>query len=151
MQRTVIPALLLLSVAPLAAAKEPAPRILGLRLGMSYAQAQSRLKEIGQFKSEDEGQQVWILSHDPRYQYAIVGFDRSRQLRYVTVLARPEGKPVSYSDLGDLSSATRSGGPGNLRYTWKVRDEIGGFEYLVIAKGKNNRYLDRYAVKRLGV
>lgn len=151
MQRTVVPALLLLSVAPLGVAKQPAPRILGLHLGMSYAQTQSRLKEIGQFKSEDEGQQVWILSHDQRYQYAIVGFDRSRQLRYITVLARPEGKPVSYSDLGDLASATRSGGPGNLRYTWKAHDEIGGFEYVVIAKGKNNRYLERYAVKRLGV
>jgi len=151
MQRTVIPALFLLSVAPLAVAKEPTPGILGLRLGMPYAQAHARLKEIGQFKSEDEGQQVWILSHDQRYQYAIVGFDRNHHLRYVTVLARPEGKPVSYSDLGDLASATRSGGPGNLRYTWKVHDEMGGFEYLVIAKGKNHRYLDRYAVKRLGV
>jgi len=151
MQRTIIPALLLLSVAPPAVAKQPAPWILGLRLGMSYAQTQSRLKEIGQFKSEDEGQQVWILSHDQRYQYAIVGFDRNRHLRYITVLARPEGQPVRYSDLGDLANATRSGGPGNLRYTWKAHDDIGGFEYLVIAKGKNHRYLDRYAVKRLGV
>jgi hypothetical protein len=142
---------LLLSVAPLASARQPAPRILGLHLGMSYAQAHSRLSEIGQFKSEDEGQQVWILSHDQRYQYAIVGFDRGRRVRYITVLARPEGKPVSYSDVGDLANATRSGGPGNLRYTWKAHDEIGGFEYLVIAKGKNHRYLDRYAVKRLGV
>jgi hypothetical protein len=151
MQRTVIPALLLLSVAPLVAARQPAPRILGLHLGMSYAQARSRLSEIGQFKSENEGQQVWILSHDQRYQYAIVGFDRDRQLRYITVLARPDGKPVSYSDVGDLANASRSGGPGNLRYTWKAHDKIGRFEYLVIAKGKNARYLDRYAVKRLGV
>jgi len=127
MRRTVIPALLLLSITPLAAAKQPAPRILGLHLGMSYAQAHSRLKEIGQFKSEDEGQQVWILSHDQRYQYAIVGFDRTRHLRYITVLARSEGKPVSYSDVGNLANATRSGGPGNLRYTWKAHDEIGGF------------------------
>jgi len=151
MRRAVLPAYLLFSVAPLAAARQPAPQILGLRLGMSYDQAHARLNDIAQFKSEDEGQQVWILSHDQRYQYAIVGFDRSRQLRYITVLARPEGKPVSYSDLGDLASATRSGGPGNLRYTWKAHDDIGGFEYVVIAKGKNNRYLDRYAVKRLGV
>jgi hypothetical protein len=151
MQRTVIPAALFLSLAPLAAARQPAPWILGLRLGMSYTQAHSRLCEIGQFKSEDEGQQVWILSHDQRYQYAIVGFDRSRRVRYITVLARPGGKPVSYSDIGHIANATRSGGPGNLRYTWKAHDERGRFEYLVIAKGKNHRYLDRYAVKRLAV
>ena len=151
MTRAVLPTILLLSAAPLVTAKQPAPQILGLRLGMSYDQARSRLVEIGQFKSEDEGQQVWTLTHDQRYQYAIIGFDRDRQVRYVTVLARPYGKPVRYAEVGDLTHATRSGGPGNLRYTWRANDKKGGLEYLVIAKGKDQRYLNRYAVKRLGV
>jgi hypothetical protein len=151
MRRAVLPAFLLFSVAPLAAAKQPAPQILGLRLGMSYDQARSRLNDIGQFRSEDEGQQVWTLTHDQRFQYVIIGFDRSRQVRYVTVLARPEGKQVSYAEVGDLAHATRSGGPGNLRYTWKISDKASRLEYLVIAKGKDQHYLDRYAIKRLGV
>ena len=151
MRKVVLPAFLLFSIAPLAAARHPAPQILGLRLGMSYDQAHSRLSEIGQFKSEDEGQQVWILTHDQRYQYVIIGFDRDRQARYVTVLARPNGKPVSYADVGDLAHATRSGNPGNLRYTWRASDKRGRFEYLVIAKGKDRHYLDHYAIKRLGV
>jgi hypothetical protein len=152
MRRAVLPAFLLFSIiAPFAAARQPAPQILGLRLGMSYDQAHSRLNEIGQFKSEDEGQQVWTLTRDRRYQYVIIGFDRDRQVRYVTALARPDGKPVSYSDVGNVVNATRSGGPGNLSYTWRAHDKNGGFEYLVIAKGKGQRYLDRYAVKRLGV
>ena len=71
-------------------------------------------------------------------------------MRYVTVLARPDGKPVSYADVGDIANATRSGGPGNLRYTWKLTDKSSRFEYLVIAKGKDQHYLDRFAVKRLG-
>jgi len=112
MRRAVLPALLLFIVAPLAACP-PAPQILGLRLGMSYAQAHSRLIVIGQFKSEDEGQQVWTLTLDQRFQYAIIGFDRDRQVRYVTVLARPDGKPVSYAEVGDIAHATRSGGPGS--------------------------------------
>jgi hypothetical protein len=151
MRKAILPAFLLCSVAPFAAARQPAPQILGLRLGMSYAQAHSRLTEIAQFKSEDEGQQVWTLTHDQRYQYAIIGFDRDRHVRYVTVLARPDGKPVSYADVGDIANATRSGGPGNLRYTWKLTDKSSRFEYLVIAKGKDPHHLDRYAVKRLGV
>ncbi len=151
MRRALLRAFLLFSVAPFAASSQPAPQILGLRLGMSYAQAHSRLNKIGQFKSEDEGQQVWTLTHDQRYQYAIIGFDRDRQVRYVTVLARPYGKPVSYADVGDIAHATRSGGPGNLRYTWKLNDKRGRFEYLVIAKGKDQQHLDRYALKRLGV
>ncbi|HTA56829.1 MAG TPA: hypothetical protein VK805_01640 [Candidatus Baltobacteraceae bacterium] len=150
MKRAILPAFLLCGVAPFAAARQPAPQILGLRLGMSYAQAHSRLTEIAQFKSEDEGQQVWTLTHDQRYQYAIIGFDRDRYVRYVTVLARPDGKPVSYADVGDIANATRSGGPGNLRYTWKLTDKSSRFEYLVIAKGKDQHYLDRFAVKRLG-
>jgi len=151
MRRAVLPAYLLFSVAPLAAARQPAPQILGLRLGMSYDQAHARLNDIAQFKSEDEGQQVWTLTHDQRFQYLIIGFDRDRQVRYVTALARPEGKPVSYAEVGDLAHATRTGGPGNLRYTWRVRDKEGRLEYLVIAKGKDQRHLDRYAIKRLGV
>jgi hypothetical protein len=150
MRRALLPAFLLFSVTPLAA-REPAPQILGLRLGMSYTQARSRLNEIGEFKSEDEGQQVWTLTHDQRYQYAIIGFDRDRQVRYITVLARPDGKPVSYATVGDIARATRSGGPGNFRYTWRASDKGSRLEYLVIAKGKDQHNLDRYGVKRLGL
>jgi hypothetical protein len=38
-----------------------------------------------------------------------------------------------------------------VRYTWKANDKKGHFEYLAIAKGKDPRHLNRYAVKRLGV
>ena len=72
-------------------------------------------------------------------------------MRYVTVLARPDGQPVNYADIGNLADATRSGGEGNLRYTWKASDKKRHFEYLAIARGKDPRYLNRYAVKRLGV
>jgi hypothetical protein len=72
-------------------------------------------------------------------------------VRYVTVLARPDGPPVNYADVGNLAYAARSGGEGNLRYTWKASDKKGHFEYLAIAKGKDPRHLNRYAVKRLGV
>ena len=143
--------LLVLSLSASAVGKQPAPQILGLRLGMSYSQAHARLSQIGQFKSEDEGQQVWTLIHNKHYQYLIIGFDRERAVRYVTVLARPDGQPVSYADVGNLAGATRSGGEGNLRYTWKANDKKGRFEYLAIAKGTDRRYLNRYAVKRLGV
>ena len=150
-RRAALFAFLLLSLTTLAVGKQPAPQILGLRLGMSYNRAKARLNEIGQFKSEDEGQQVWTLTHDKHYQYLIIGFDRDRKVRYVSVLARPDGQPINYSDVGNLADATRSGGEGNLRYTWKANDKKGHFEYLAIAKGKDPRHLNRYAVKRLGV
>jgi hypothetical protein len=151
MTRAALLAFLVLNLTAAAVAKQPTPEILGLRLGMSYNQAHARLGEIGQFKSEDEGQQVWTLSHDKRYQYLIIGFDRDRNVRYVTVLARPDGEPVNYADVGNLADAARSGRAGNLRYTWKANDKNGHFEYLAIAKGNDPRHLNRYAIKRLGV
>lgn len=150
MRRAGFLAFLVLSLTALAVGKQPAPQILGLRLGMSYNRAHTRLIEIGQFKSEDESQQVWKLSYDKHYQYLIIGFDRDRTVRYITVLARPDGQPVNYADVGNLADAARSGGEGNLRYTWKANDKKGRFEYLAIAKGKDHRYLNRYAIKRLG-
>jgi hypothetical protein len=151
MRRAAFLALLALSLTALAVAKQPAPQILGLRLGMSYDRAHARLNEIGQFKSEDEGQQVWQLRYEKHYQYLIIGFDRDRAVRYVTVLARPDGQPVNYTDVGNLTEATRSGGEGNLRYTWKANDRKGHFEYLAIAKGKDAHHLNHYSIKRLGV
>src|SRR6202140_4909314 len=151
MRRAAFVAFLILSHSVFAIGKQPAPQILGLRLGMSYSRAYARLTEIAQFKSQDEGQQVWTLSHDKHYQYVIIGFDRDRNVRYVTVLARPDGLPVSYADVGNLADATRTGGAGNLRYTWKANDKRGGFDYLAIAKGKDQRFLNRYPVKRGGV
>jgi len=151
MSKAAFLALLVLTLSGFAVGKQPPPQILGLRLGMPYVQAHARLNEIGHFKSEDEGHQVWTLNHDKHYQYLIIGFDRDRAVRYVTVLARPDGQPVNYTDVGNLTEATRSGGEGNLRYTWKANDKKGHFEYLAIAKGKDPRYLNHYSIKRLGV
>ena len=134
-----------------ATAKQSPPEILGIKLDMSYARAHARLTHIGHYKSEDEGQEVWILDHDRRYQYVIVGFDHERRVRYVTVLARPDGQPVNYEDIGDLAKAGRFGQPGNLRYTWTMHDKKEHLDYEITVKGKDAHRLDRYSVKRLGV
>jgi|SRR5579872_301431 len=134
-----------------ATGKRPPPEILKIKLGMSSEKAHSRLNRIGRFKSEDEGQEVWTLNHDKHYEYVIVGFDRDHKVRYVTVLARSGGPPVSYEDVGDLSSAARFGQPGNLRYTWTLSDKKDHLEYVATVKGRGLHRLDRYSVKRLGV
>lgn len=150
MKRTVSFALMLAFLVTVAAARTPAPEILGIRLGMKYANAHVRLTKLGRFKSEDEGQEVWTLNSDKHYQYAIVGFDRDRKVRYVTVLARPDGQPVNYEQIGDITAATRTGQTGNLRYTWKLNNEKEHFEYLAIAAGKDAHHLDRFSIKLLG-
>lgn len=150
MKRTVLIGLLLAFLITVAAARTPAPEVLGIRLGMKYANAHTRLMKLGHFKSEDEGQEVWTLNNDKHYQYVIVGFDRDRKVRYVTVLARPNGQPVNYEQMGDITAAARAGQTGNLRYTWKLNDEKQHFEYIAVAAGKDEHRLDRFSIKRLG-
>jgi hypothetical protein len=134
-----------------AAGKQPPPEILKIKLGASFEKTHARLTKIGHFKSEDEGQEVWVLNHDRHYGYAIVGFGHDRKVRYVTVLARPDGQPVKYEDVGDLASASRFGQPGNLRYTWTQQDKKAHLDYEATVKGKDLHRLDRYSIKRLGV
>ena len=141
----------LIAITMWAAAKQPAPEILGVRLGMPYAEARTKLNKIAQFKNEDEGQEVWTLRDDPHYQFVIVGFDRERKVRYVTALARSDGAPVNYGDVGDVQTAMRSGQSGNLTFTWRVKNRKNAFEYEAIAKGQDSQRLSSYFVKRLGV
>src|SRR5437763_6622095 len=131
------------------ATKLPPPEILGIRLGMPYPQAHAKLMQLGEFKNQDEGQEVWTLRSDPHYQTLIVGFDRERRVRYVTALADPKRKAVDYSDVADVHSATSSGQPGNLVFTWKARDQKSHIDYLAIAKGSDQHRLSSYSVKRL--
>lgn len=131
--------------------KRPAPEILGVRLAMHYAVAHAQLAKLGQLKKEDEGQEVWTLLGNEHYQFLIVGFDGERKVRYVTAIADASGTPLNYQDVGDIASATRSGQPGNLTFTWKGEDRKDKFEYLAIAKGKDAQRLSSFTVKRLGV
>lgn len=129
---------------------EPAPEILGIRLGMDHAKAHTRLARMAQFKSEDEGQEVWTLRQDKRYQYLIVGFDREHRVRYVTAIARPHGQPVDYADIGDLAHAQRQEAAGSRRYIWKPEKHPDELEYLIIARGREPHRLAIYSVKRVG-
>lgn len=134
-----------------AKSREPKPEILGIRLGMNQAEAHSRLTKLGQFKSEDEGQEVWTLWRDKRYQYLIVGFDRDRRVRYVTALALPGGQPVDYKSIGDPASAEYCGTAGNVRYIWKPKSHPQDLEYIVIVRGRESNRLTVYSVKRAAV
>src|SRR5215467_362252 len=128
-------AIVILALVPSwAKASEPAPEILGVRLGMDHARARARLTSLARFKSEDERQEVWTLRQDKRYQYLIVGFDRERKVRYVTAVARPNGQPVDYSAIGDTSRAERREAAGNMRYIWRSNKHPGDLEYLIIAR-----------------
>lgn len=151
MKKVVALAMFVLALAPSwAKSKGPAPEILGIKLGMDCSRAHARLSKLGQFRSEDEGQEVWTLRLDKRYQYLIVGFDKNHKVRYVTAIARSGGVAVDYSAIGDLTRAERREAPGNVRYIWKARANSNNLEYLVIVRGQQQHRLAMYSVKRVG-
>ena len=128
--------------------------ILGLRLNMTKAEAEARLKEIGTFvRDERKGQQIWEL-RDDRFSHLIFGADSDGRIRFVTAVAREgeEAKRVRYSEIGDPKKARQAGDPAikNFNYEWSLAKGKDAPEMLVMARGRHEEFLSTYSIKRLG-
>ncbi|HEY2964422.1 MAG TPA: hypothetical protein VGJ37_18530 [Pyrinomonadaceae bacterium] len=125
------------------------PEIMGISLDMSRAEAQARLKSIGQLEKEDrKRQEVWAVK-DARVSHLLVGYDADYRVRYVTAIARTDGPRIRYQEIANLKSARRLSNQGNYKFTWEVEAQGGHFGYFVIAHGRDPKFLDSYSVKKL--
>jgi hypothetical protein len=120
---------------------------------VSYTRAHARLTEIAQFKSQNEGQQVWTLSHDKHFQYLIIGFDRERNVRYVTAIACPDGPPIGYADVGNLAISPTPPAPAEKAIYASPGKPMTKKPTLNIwsSPKAKTRSLNQYAVKPLGL
>ena len=103
-----------------AAAEAPAVSdILGVKLGMSRDEVRSGLApRAGLEREERRRHEIWTLRDDPRFASLIIGYTKEWNVRFVTAVARPEGKPVRYEEVLDLAQASLKTA-GQLRtYTW---------------------------------
>jgi len=140
---------LVVSTLASAAAGKLRPEIMGIALGMSREDAQTRLKSIGSLqKQESKQQEVWAL-RDARVSHLLVGYDDEFRVRYVTAIAREGGPRIRYREVANLKSAQRIENQGNLRFTWEVPARGKQLGYVIIARGRNPQFLDSYSVKRL--
>lgn len=141
--------LLLLGISVVAYAKEPVPEIMGIRLGMPRESAHARLQSMGSLEKEErKRQEVWALK-DRRFSHLLVGFDKEFRVRYVTAIARPGGEHISYQEVADLKRAQRTNTQGNYKFTWEVAAHGGEPGYVVMAHGRDPKYLETYSVKRV--
>jgi hypothetical protein len=143
--------LLLLGVGVLvsAAPGKPRPEIMGIVLGMSRDNAQSRLKSIGSLEKDDQKrQEVWAIK-DPRISHLLVGYDADYRVRYVTAIARTAGPRMRYQEVANLKNAQQAHTQGNYKFTWEVAARRGQFAYVIMARGHDPNYLDSYSVKKL--
>ncbi len=138
-----------LGVAASVAAATPRDQIMGITLGMSKTDARARLQTLGTLEREARKlQEVWAVK-DPRVSHLLVGYDAELRVRYVTAIARSGGRRIRYDEVADLKSAERQSNQGNYRLTWEVEGRSGHEGYVLIAHGRDPKYLDSYSIKKL--
>ena len=149
--KRVLSLLLLLSVGVLANAYpgKPRPEIMGITLDMSRDDAQARLKAMGNLEKEErKRQEVWAIT-DPRISHLLVGYDAEYRVRYVTAIARTAGPRITYQEIADVKNARRQHNQSNYRYIWEVSGRYRHFTYIIMAQGRDPKYLDSYSIKKL--
>lgn len=124
--------------------------IVGLAVGMSRADAQKRLEQIGEFERDDrKQQQVWRLKDDPRYSHIIIGFDANEQVRYLTAFVDKSKARVLFSDIGDITKSKQEIVKPHYKYTWEVPATDGKPSYLVVAYGNEPELLSSCSLSRV--
>ena len=136
-----------LGVTAIAVAATPKSEIMGISLGMSRADARTRLQSLGTLERETrKRQEVWSIK-DARISHVLVGYDPEMRVRYVTAIARTGGPRIRYDEVADLKNAERLQNQGNYKLTWQVAARSGA--YLLIAHGHDQQFLDSYSIKKL--
>jgi hypothetical protein len=136
-----------------ALAQVPERQILGLRLSVTEENTHERLKAIGKLvRTEEKRQEVWQI-RDEKFSHLIVGFNKIGKLRYVTAVAREDkdATRVPYDQIGDLKQARQAGDPKvkNFNYQWELAADKDDPHMLVIAMGRDAKFLSTYTLKSL--
>ena len=124
-----------------------ATQLQGVRLEMTKDQVHKVLRQVADYKLQDENQEVWVFRSDPNIRSIIVGFAPDNRVRYVTAIAKPDGRPLPCRPLGNIKNAQVAGTAGNLVFThsWKEHHE----EFVATARGTKER-LASCSVKKAG-
>lgn len=138
-----------------AEARELPRQILGVHLNMTKDEAHKRLKEIGTFERDERKQQeIWKV-RDESFSHLIIGADKQGKLRFVTAVAREdkEAKRVAYGKIGDLKQARQAGDPkiNNFNYQWDLPAKKDGPHTLVMARGRDPKFVTTLSLKSLDV
>ena len=131
-------------------AATPPPEIMGVSIGVSQTDARARLQSIGTLERETrKRQEVWTIKDD-RFSHLLVGYDPESRVRYVTAIARADGRRIRYDEVADLKGAQREENQGNYKLTLPITERAGEAAYVLIAHGHDPQFLDSYSVKKIG-
>src|ERR1043166_9692143 len=126
----------------------PSTELLGLRVGMDRAAAQTRLSEISQFlRIEGRNQELWKLNDASRFATLAVGYTQDK-IRYVTAFVDPQNaaERVPFSAIGDLGRARAQIMEPHFRYIWDVPESGGNPACTVNVYGDNPEFVTIYTL-----
>src|SRR5258708_31591019 len=72
---------------------------------MTKDQVHKVVRQVGDYKLQDENQEVWVFRSDPNIRSIIVGFAPDNRVRYITAIAKPDGRPLPCPPLGNIKNA----------------------------------------------
>lgn len=124
--------------------------VLGVKIGMSKADAIKRLKEIGRLEKEEKKQQeVWAIDSEPHYSYVIIAFDKENDnVRYITAKARENGSRVRYADVLDIDKSRQTNSANNYKYVQEIPGSLFAYGYSKLASGTDPDYLTYFSLKK---
>lgn len=131
-------------------ARDPTRDVLGVRPGMTEAEARRRLNKIGkQQQAERMKHDVWEVN-DPRISYVGVRFDiKTHVVRWITAIARKDAKqPLRYDDVADIKLAQYKTDGTNHTYIWRLPSRGKQAGYVLEALGSDPQYLTSYRLLR---
>jgi hypothetical protein len=140
-------ALFLSSISASAGTTKPTPQsetkavvtlseIEGISIDMPRDSVRASLTKVAKLEREERRrQEIWTLQDDPHYASLIVGYTTDWKVRFITAVAKADGKAVHYADVIDIANATHSTAGETHTYTLST----GTPAHSVIAIGRGDR------------
>ncbi|MFN0277019.1 MAG: hypothetical protein ACKVRN_00300 [Pyrinomonadaceae bacterium] len=116
---------------------------------MEKSAAQSRLREISEFVSQQrKNQEIWQMNDKSRFSGVAVGYNGEDKIRYVTAFVDKEQakEHIAFSSVGDLSSAKAEITEPHYRYIWEVPASDGIPASSIVAYGDNPDFVTIYSL-----
>lgn len=115
-------------------AQHPIHDLFGVTVGMPKADVHAKLAAVGTLTREErKRQEVWTVN-DPRFEGALVGYDKDWNVRFITAVARTTGEGVRFADVVDLAHATHKSAGTTHNYRWHPP----GAHYAIVAIGNEH-------------
>lgn len=135
---------------PNASGTSYASTLFGIRPGQPEKSISGVLSQRGTLIRREARQEAWTVENDPSFRAVIIGYDSERRVRFITAVAKPDGKRLRYQDVLDIRRARKVEGPSQHFYSLEVRRFPRSRTYHLEARGRDPVYLEYFTIRSRG-